>query len=93
MKRQWSVEELVEQFTLLPDEMALLETKAGVNQLGFAIWLKFFQHEARFPHTRQEIPKAIAQGFPHICLDCYVIKCNVMFNYVSIFENFAPSAC
>lgn len=34
MKRQWTPEELVEQFTLLPDEMALLETKVGANQLG-----------------------------------------------------------
>jgi len=59
MKRQWTPEELVEQFTLLPDEMALLETKVGVNQLGFAVWLKFFQHEARLPRSRQEIPKAI----------------------------------
>jgi hypothetical protein len=59
MKRQWTPEELVEQFTLLPDEMALLEPKVGVNQLGFAVWLKFFQQEARFPHSRQEIPKAV----------------------------------
>lgn len=59
MKRQWSPEELVEQFTLLPDEMVLLETKVGVNQLGFAVWLKFFQYEARFPHTRQDVPKAV----------------------------------
>jgi TnpA family transposase len=59
MKRQWTPEELVEQFTLLPDEMTLLETKVGANQLGFAVWLKFFQHEARFPHTRQEIPKVV----------------------------------
>ncbi len=59
MKRQWTPEELVEQFTLLPDEMALLEPKVGANQLGFAVWLKFFQHEARFPRSRQEIPKAV----------------------------------
>jgi hypothetical protein len=36
MKRQWQTEELVEQFTLLPDEMALLDNKVGVNRLGFA---------------------------------------------------------
>jgi hypothetical protein len=34
MKRQWQTEELVEQFTLLPDEMALLDNKVGVNRLG-----------------------------------------------------------
>jgi TnpA family transposase len=59
MKRQWTPEELVEQFTLLSDEMALLETKVGANLLGFAVWLKFFQQEARFPRSRQEIPKAV----------------------------------
>jgi hypothetical protein len=59
MKPHWSPEELIEQFTLLPDEMALLETKVGASQLGFAVWLKFFGHKARFPRTRQEIPKAI----------------------------------
>lgn len=59
MKRQWTLEELVEQFTLLPEEMELLETRLGANQLGFAVWLKFFQYEARFPQNRQEIPKAV----------------------------------
>lgn len=59
MKRQWSAEELVEQFTLLPNELALLESKVGANRLGFAVWLKFFQLEARFPQSRREIAKAI----------------------------------
>jgi TnpA family transposase len=59
MKRQWSPEELVEQFTLLPDEMHLLEAKVGVNQLGFAVWLKFFGQTARFPRTRQDVPQAV----------------------------------
>jgi hypothetical protein len=59
MKRQWSVEELVEQFTLLPNELVLLESKVGANQLGFTVWLKFFQLEARFPQSRREIAKAI----------------------------------
>jgi hypothetical protein len=59
MKRQWQTEELVEQFTLLPDEMALLDNKVGVNQLGFAVLLKFFQLEARFPRSRQEVPKQV----------------------------------
>src|SRR6476646_4151661 len=59
MKRQWAPEELVEQFTLLLDEMALLQTKVGANQLGFAVWLKFFQQEARFPRSRQEVPQAV----------------------------------
>ena len=52
MKRQWQTEELVEQFTLLPDEIALLDNKVGVNRLGFAVLFKFFQLEARFPRSK-----------------------------------------
>ena len=50
---------MASRFTLLPDEMALLDNKVGVNRLGFAVLLKFFQLEARFPRSRQEIPKPI----------------------------------
>ena len=57
MKRQWLPEELVEHFTLLPDDRSIVAPKEGSNQLGFA--LKFFQYEARFPRSRQEIFKSI----------------------------------
>jgi hypothetical protein len=59
MKRQWEPEELVAHLTLLPDERALLPDKNPVNQLGFAILFKFFQLEARFPMTKQEVPKSV----------------------------------
>ena len=57
MKRQWDTLELVEQFTLEPSEMVLLENKSEENRLGFAVLLKFFQMEARFPRSKQEVPK------------------------------------
>ncbi len=59
MKRQWNSEELVEHFTLLADESILLDNLSGSNRLGFALLLKFFQIEARFPLTKQEIPKSV----------------------------------
>lgn len=59
MKRQWSAEELVEQFTLLPDETELLVNKSGANCLGFALLLKFFQIEAKFPTSRSEVPQPV----------------------------------
>lgn len=59
MKRQWEPEELVEHFTLLPDEWALLPDKNPVNQLGFAVLFKFFQLEARFPTAKQEVSKLV----------------------------------
>ena len=55
MKRNWELYELVEQFTLLPVEISLLGNKSGANRLGFALLLKFFQVEARFPRYPQEV--------------------------------------
>jgi TnpA family transposase len=59
MKRHWEVDELIEYWTLLPDEEALLGNKTGANRLGFAILLKFFQLEVRFPQQNSDIPKPI----------------------------------
>jgi len=59
MKRLWKLEELMEHFTLLPDERALLANKSGSNRLGFAVLLKFFQMEARFPLSKQEVAKPV----------------------------------
>ncbi|MED0673926.1 DUF4158 domain-containing protein [Aneurinibacillus aneurinilyticus] len=58
MKRNWIEEELVEHFTLLPSEYhVVMGNKTSVNRLGFAVLLKYFQQEARFPTNEQEIPK------------------------------------
>ncbi len=43
MKRNWSPEELVEHWTLLPNELDLLANKTGPTRLGFAIL--GFQHQ------------------------------------------------
>ena len=52
MKRQWETEELIEQFMLMPSELALLPDEitnaTAHNRLGFAVLLKFFQVEGRF---------------------------------------------
>lgn len=59
MKRHWEVDELIEYWTLLPDEETLLGNKTGANRLGFAILLKFFQLEVRFPQHIRDIPKSV----------------------------------
>jgi hypothetical protein len=59
MKRDWPADELAEQWTLLPGERELLANKTGATRLGFAVLLKFFQCEARFPHSRQEVPLSV----------------------------------
>jgi Domain of unknown function (DUF4158) len=59
LKRTWDIEELVEHFTLLPQDMDLLANKTGPTRLGFAVLLKYFQYEARFPAAKQDVPKAL----------------------------------
>lgn len=56
MKKTWRLEELVEHWTLLPKELEQLTQKNDQNILGFALLLKFFQLEARFPENSAEIP-------------------------------------
>ena len=59
MKRVWTADELVKYWTLTPDELELLANKTGPTRLGFALLLKFFQYEGRFPQHRNEIPSTI----------------------------------
>lgn len=52
MKRNWTEEELVGRWTLFPDELALVGAKTGHTRLGFAVILKFFAGEGRFPRDK-----------------------------------------
>lgn len=61
MKRIWELEELIEHFTVMPNEMALISNKTGETRLGFMVLLKFFQMEARFPNSKNEIPKVVVK--------------------------------
>ena len=45
---------LEEAWTLGPDEHALLSGKRGANRLGFAVLVRFFAKEGRFPEPREE---------------------------------------
>lgn len=55
MKRSWTAQELGTHWTLLSDEHELLANKSGATRLGFALLLKFFQCEGRFPRHCREI--------------------------------------
>jgi len=59
VKRQWTPEELIAHWTLLPRDLALLANKHGPTRLGFAVLLLAFQQEGRFPRHRHEIPRAV----------------------------------
>ena len=65
MKRQWDIEELIEQFTLVSDDQNLLGNKTGASRLGFAALLKYFQCEGRFPAGRHEVPTAVVEYLAH----------------------------
>lgn len=59
MKQNWELDELIEYWTLLPDELALLGNKTGTTRLGCAVFLKYFQIKALFPPIKPEIPAVI----------------------------------
>jgi hypothetical protein len=58
MKRQWTADDLVEHWTLSPDDRALLANRAPTTRLGFALLLKHFQYEGRFPQHKRDVPTA-----------------------------------
>ena len=58
MKREWEPEELVEGWTLFDADWRLIGNKTGATRLGFALMLRFFELEARFPGYPAEIPAA-----------------------------------
>ena len=55
MKRTWTADELLEHFTLLPDELTAVSNKSGATRLGFAVLFKCLQYEGRFPRSRSEV--------------------------------------
>lgn len=58
MQREWTPEELLEAWTLVEADWELVANKAGATRLGFALLLKFFELEARFPSDPGELPAA-----------------------------------
>lgn len=59
MKRLWTQDELVEHWTLSPEELTLLGNKAGTTRLGFALLLKAFQLEGRWLGSKTEAPGSV----------------------------------
>ncbi|CAM5321284.1 DUF4158 domain-containing protein [Streptomyces abikoensis] len=57
MRQEWSPEEVVECWTLVDGDWALVVNKAGATRLGFCLMLKFFELEGRFPEFVEEIPQ------------------------------------
>lgn len=59
MRREWEPEDLIACWTLVEhDERELVAYKRGATRLGFALMLKFFEIDARFPRHVGEYPPA-----------------------------------
>lgn len=56
MRQEREPEDLIEVWTLLEEDQERLRNKSGANRLGFALLLKFFEVEARFPENSGGIP-------------------------------------
>jgi len=54
--REWELDDLIASWTLLEADEDLLARVHGGSRLGFALMLKFFEIEGRFPHHRREVP-------------------------------------
>ncbi len=52
MWRARELEDLIECWTLDEADLGLIANKSGATRLGFALALKFFEQEARFPGMR-----------------------------------------
>ncbi len=59
VKPNWDTEELIENWTLLPQELELAKKKVGGNRIGFALLLKHFQLFAYFPEDKSSISQVI----------------------------------
>jgi Domain of unknown function (DUF4158) len=49
MQQLWSAEELVEHWSLTPEELAHLPGRGDGGKLGFAVQLAFYKRHAGFP--------------------------------------------
>jgi hypothetical protein len=61
MKRDWHSEELIEHWTLTPDEKQQALSKRGPPRLAFAVLLKAFQYQGRFPRSARDVPNPVVE--------------------------------
>jgi len=59
VRQEWEPEDLVGAWTLVEGDWRQIANKSGVTRLGFALLLKFFELEARFPEDPNEFPAAV----------------------------------
>jgi hypothetical protein len=53
---EWSTDDLIGSWTLVGEDWRLVGNKSGATRLGFALILKYFEIEARFPFDADSFP-------------------------------------
>jgi hypothetical protein len=61
MRREWEPEDLIACWTLVEADWLLVANKSGPTRLGFALALKFFELEGRFPRQPGDLPAAAVE--------------------------------
>jgi hypothetical protein len=61
VRKQWDPDELIEAWTLVEADWALVGNKTGATRLGFSLMLKFYELEGRFPVYAEEVPTAAVE--------------------------------
>jgi len=56
--------DVVGDWTLVDADLNLLGNKAGATRLGFALTLKFFEQNARFPDSAEDFSSATTDATP-----------------------------
>ena len=56
MRQEWELDDLVTSWTLLSADLELLDGKHEASRLSFALMVKFFEVEARFARSPEEVP-------------------------------------
>jgi hypothetical protein len=59
VKQDWHPDELALHWTLSESELELLGTKTSATRLSFAILLKAFQLDGRFPDRREDVARSV----------------------------------
>jgi hypothetical protein len=61
VQAEWEPDELIGTWTLVESNWDLIANKAGVTRLGFAVMLKFYEIEGRFPAYPEEVPPDVVR--------------------------------
>ena len=62
MKQQWAPQELIDQWMLTDKEKALVnQYHTDPNRIAYALLLKYFQREGKFPQRKQDTPRVIVE--------------------------------